>query len=292
MHALCTIPAADLMSRVARCRFISEFFPHLRGMYSSEESEQDTADRRYTTDPPAPALVAVKPKSAPALCSVAEARELTPAEKLKRRMMLALARTRQRDMQTSNLKAAAVEEEQRKTTAVREQMREVEASQICISHLAFHHYVTHGTQADLRFEQRHKRRSNERRSRSRSSSPEVQGSSGYADRDGSRRRHEQVDEPFDAEAYLEATTFGFAGRSDRGSRHEYITLHQRASFCLLYLTISFRSRSRSRSRSRDGSYNRSRDRSWDRDRDRNRERQRAQDRGKDNHQDRYWRRDH
>jgi hypothetical protein len=127
MHALSSIPAADLMPRVGRCHFISEFFPHLRGVYSSEQSEQDSPDR------PAPASVplggAAKLKSSTAACSVAEVRELTPAEKLKRRMMLALAKTRQRDVQTSDVKAAAAAEEQRKTSAVRERMREVEASQ-------------------------------------------------------------------------------------------------------------------------------------------------------------------
>jgi hypothetical protein len=68
----------------------------------------------------------VKQKSAATPALAADARELTPAEKLKRRMMLALAKTRQRDMQSSNVKAAAVAEEQRKTSAVREHMREVE----------------------------------------------------------------------------------------------------------------------------------------------------------------------
>ncbi len=215
MHALSAILVADLMPRVARCRFVSEFFPHLRGMYSSEESEQDTSHHET------PAAVAVKPKSTPAPCSAAEARELTPAEKLKRRMMLALARTRQRDVQTSDLKAAAIEEEQRKTSAVRERMREVEACQVCASHLEGHDLVTRIVQADLRYEQRHKRRSNERRSGSRSSSPEDRSSSENVDRDGSRHRQEPANEPFDAEAYLEATTLGAVGGSDRGRRHGY-----------------------------------------------------------------------
>lgn len=120
MHPLHTLPSADLLPRVPRCRFVSDFFPLLRGLYSSEHSDSDSPDR------PAPSTVGVKQKSAATPALAADARELTPAEKLKRRMMLALAKTRQRDMQSSNVKAAAVAEEQRKTSAVREHMREVE----------------------------------------------------------------------------------------------------------------------------------------------------------------------
>jgi hypothetical protein len=122
MHPLHTFPSAHLLSRVPRCRFVSDFFPLLRGLYSSSESERDSPD------PPAASSVVVKQKSAAAPSSAAEAHDLTPAEKLKRRMMLALAKTRQRDMLMSNVKAAAVAEEQRKTSAVREHMREVEVS--------------------------------------------------------------------------------------------------------------------------------------------------------------------
>lgn len=124
MHALPSIPAAEnLLPRVARCRFVSEFFPRLRGMYSSENSEQDSPDRPSAA--PAPA-VAAKQKSQIVAVSAAEVRDLTPAEKLKRRMMLALAKTRQRDVQSTHVKAAAVAEEERKAIAVRVQMREVE----------------------------------------------------------------------------------------------------------------------------------------------------------------------
>ena len=129
MHSLSNIPADDLMPRVACCRFISEFFPLLRGMYSSESSEKGSPDRPC----PATAPVAAKLKSATTTVSAAEVRDLTPAEKLKRRMMLALAKTRQRDVQSTHVKAAAVAEEERKASAVRVQMREVEVRRICTS---------------------------------------------------------------------------------------------------------------------------------------------------------------
>jgi hypothetical protein len=179
----------------------------------------------------------VKKKSTVVPCSAAEGRELTPAEKLKRRMMLALAKTRQRDLQTSNVKAVAVAEEQRKTSAVREQMREKEARHP-FSFFTCCPYNFHA-QADIRVEQRHTRRSNERRGSSRSSSPDDRGqfaaSAAHAERQQSARTQdssrsadnyagsslrELVQKPFDAEAYLEATTFGVSGALSHGN--EYI----------------------------------------------------------------------
>ena len=147
MHPLHTLPSAHLLPRVPRCRFVSDFFPLLRGMYahppalsvkkcnilsmySSDHSGSDSPDR------PAPSSVAAKQKTSAAPTSAADARDLTPAEKLKRRMMLALAKTRLRDMQSTNVKAAAVAEEQRKTSAVREHMREVEVSHTSLHRLA------------------------------------------------------------------------------------------------------------------------------------------------------------
>jgi hypothetical protein len=150
-------------------------------------------------------------------------------------------------------------------------------------------------QADLRLEQRHKRRSNDRRNSSRSSSPDdreksFRGSSRLADRDRSRGRYEQAQEPFDAEAYLEATTFGPAGGLARGEQHGYRLLTNESKRpchgALCQLTSCFCSRSRSRSREREGSYSRTRERSRDRDWDRNRARQRAHDHGGGSHQDR------
>lgn len=252
-HALHSIPAAELLPRVSRCRFVSEFFPHLRGMYSSEDSEEDSPNCQI------PAVVTVKQKSAVAPSSAAEARELTPAEKLKRRMMLALAKTRQRDLQTSNVKAVAVAEEQRKTCAVREQMREKEArhpfSFFTCSPYNFH------AQADIRVEQRHKRRSNERRDSSRSSSPDDRGrfaaSAAHAERqhsahtqDSSRSADDYVgsnlrellQKPFDAEAYLEATTFGVSGGLSHGN--EYIVFPATSGilfflFCNNFISFGF-----------------------------------------------------
>jgi hypothetical protein len=93
-----------------------------------------------------------------------------------------------------------------------------------------------------------------------------------------------VQEPFDAEAYLEATTFGVAGEFGRGSRHKYIAFQQGyVAFGSCTSHFVFCSRSRSRSRERECSY-RARDRSWDRDGDRERERE------KDSLQGKYYRR--
>lgn len=108
-------------------------------------------------------------------------------------------------------------------------------------------------QADLRVEQRHYRRSSERRPCSPSRSPEGRGHRGpatnsraeheqrrddggatrHSERDCRRRSDERVEEPFDAEAYLEATTFGF------GNRHGYPSFKPILSFLLLHVSSSF-----------------------------------------------------
>jgi hypothetical protein len=254
-------------------------------MYSSEESEQDTTDLH------APASVAVKPKSAPAAFLAAEARELTPAEKLKRRMMLALAKTRQRDMQTSNLKAAAVEEEQRKTNAVRERMREVEASQVSASRFAYHHHLTHGTHRRIFVS-------------SNATSDEAMNAEAEA---GRVLRMIGVCPEMRTGMAIGTETIWFMNRlmlklilkqplwvlrqgliADLGTSTSPPII-QLSTYFVSH--ISFCSRSRSRSREREVSYSRTRDRSWDRDREKDRERHRAHDRGKDSHQDRHWRRD-
>lgn len=42
MHALHAAPAADPLPRVSRSHFISEFFPNLCGVYSSENSDKNS----------------------------------------------------------------------------------------------------------------------------------------------------------------------------------------------------------------------------------------------------------